>query len=335
MSPSPVAARRASSTPWGSWSSRNAPGIPTKRLPWVQGAAALPIDEGPTEIASDGSPVLSASMKGRLYGIPGWKRWSHPKRMRKLRQMAQDYGREPMMRFFVVHHVLKPAGVGDFRQYAKVAAALLKWVQENVYYTNEADEQLQSPWWTLRVRTGDCDDMAILLAAMAHSVRLPWRYVLSGRNKRGQFFRWHEGQPFPRGCVPGHIYLDLGWPPFTEGKKDAYGRELTQWAAAEPTMKGVPLGADIAVQMASGRGGGRLPELGGLAGPSAMVSGSGSGTYGAWGAAPAEMTDPEQLPLPQRVLNQLDAADLLADGIKAAITALVAGYILSEFRKKK
>ena len=312
------------------------------------------LSDGPQGLEESGAPDMASNVGGRVYGVKGWKSWSHHRRIAYLREMAEAYGRDPRMRWFVVHHVLLPAGVSDFRQYSQVAAALLKWVQDNVYYTNEADEQIQSPWWTLKVKTGDCDDNAVLLATMAHSVRLPWRFVLAGRGRRGMA-RWNEDHA-PTGKVrypalpkhgwdPTHIYLDLGWPPFTEGKaaKDGLGvvRPLTRWAAAEPTMKGVPLGFDVAEQMAAQeRAAMMLARMGVRAG--GRGGRSGLPELAGWGQAPAGWGQPGQAPgtalIPasafhRQVLSHLDGAKIVASIITTGISALFVRWLLKNWRR--
>ena len=146
------------------------------------------------------------------------------------------------------------------RAYEKQAGALLRFVQERVYYVNEPGERLQDPFYTLKVGYGDCDDMALLLAALAESMRLPWRLAISGSAPGGRprMVRWTEGEPYPSGVKWAHIYVRLGWPAF----------QPTTWVSAEPTIKGVPLGWDV-VDVHKKHGKVVLPELAGvnLAGP--------------------------------------------------------------------
>jgi len=97
----------------------------------------------------------------------------------------------------------------------------------------------------------NCDDLSMLLAALAESLRIPWRYVLSGRNDRGKTIRWVEGERIPR-AKWAHIYVALGDRPFTPKR----------WAFAEPTIRGVPLGWDV-VQATNASGRVVLPELAG------------------------------------------------------------------------
>jgi hypothetical protein len=175
-------------------------------------------------------------LDGTVIPINGWIWQSDRARVKRLRELAKRYGGDPHMRFFVVNTVLKPAGV-EQRDYPAQAAALLRWVQENIYYTNEPDEQVQSPWRTIKERTGDCDDSSVLLASMAESIRLPWKFALAGKNRQGKLVRWIEGNPCPWGVQYAHIYVVLGWPPFAP----------SVWASAEQTVRGAPLGYDVTV----------------------------------------------------------------------------------------
>ena len=213
-----------------------------KSISWIP-AHPLRLEEGPI-------------VEQKVYQHRGWAAWGDASKMRALREMAVQYGRDPRMRWFTVNTVLRPAGV-DFRDYERTAATMLAWVQREIYYTNEPGEQIQAPWWTIKYKTGDCDDMALLLAAMAESCRIPWKFSLGGRDRKGRPVRYIEGERPRYDVTYSHIYLYLGWPPFRP----------TKWAAAEPTLKGAPLGYDVVLQGTSGQGvGSKLPELGGVSG---------------------------------------------------------------------
>ncbi len=175
--------------------------------------------------------------KGKIWHVRGWHGWSDRKKIRKLRDLAEQYGNDPKMRWFVVQKVLM--GSAQPRDYPAQAQAILSYVQNEIFYVNEPGEQIQSPWATLREKNGDCDDMALLIASMATSIALPNRYVLGGRTRDGKAVRYAEGRRAPpRGVNFYHIYTDLGWPPF----------KPTTWMAAEPTVKGLPLGHDVVTQ---------------------------------------------------------------------------------------
>lgn len=189
----------------------------------------------------------------KTYNQKNWYRQSDGRKLKLLRKYAKEYGRDMRLRQFVINFVLTPAGATfPSRQWAQQQSAILKWIQTNVAYINEPGELLQGPWHTLKVKSGDCDDMALLGAAMAESIMLPWRFVLAGR-RAGRPTRWAEGTPKPYGTNFQHIYLDFGEP---AGKPRI-------WRAAEPTMN-VPLGFDVVKNAADG--GGRIDAGPGHAG---------------------------------------------------------------------
>ncbi len=198
----------------------------------------------------------------RTFEIPNWHRDSQTNRMAFLREVAENSGRDPRVAHLAVQ-ILKSSGVQP-RQYKEQAQALLKWVQTNIYYVNEPNERLQDPLYTVKVGYGDCDDMVLLLAALFHSIRLDFRFVLSGKNN-GKITRWIEGQREPRGRWT-HIYLMVGWPVFRP----------TTWAYCEPTIASAKLGWDI-VQAKAGSAP-MLPELGDL-GSTALVYNQATGQY--------------------------------------------------------
>jgi len=93
-------------------------------------------------------------------------------------------------------------------------ARLHRFVRDSVDYHREPVEQFQSPSLTLE-RGGDCDDLVLLLAALAWSLRYPWRIRAVGN---------------PRD--PHHYSLELGWPAADE----PHGNERTRWIHAEPSV---------------------------------------------------------------------------------------------------
>jgi len=186
------------------------------------------------------------------FHLPQWGGMNDPKRIAALRKIALEGGRDPRVATVAIN-VFREAGVQP-RDYAGQAAALLRFVQQRIYYANEPGERLQDPAYTLRVGYGDCDDMALLLAALCESVRLPWRFVISGR-RGNRVVRWMEGTPYTP-AKWAHIYLAIGDRPFQPRK----------WTFAEPTLKTVAFGWDV---VAASKGGTvALPEL---AGPNALA----------------------------------------------------------------
>ena len=189
----------------------------------------------------------------KTYHLPTWKSKDDAARIRALREIAMKGGRDPDIATLAVN-IVRDAGVQP-RNYKGQAAALLNWVQSQIYYINEPGERLQDPVYTLKVRYGDCDDMAILLASLYEACRLPWRYVLSGRTPKNKLVRWVEGTPKKR-AKWSHIYVIVGYPPYTPKK----------WFYAEPTLQRVPLGWDVVGAAKSNGGKVVLPELGSLTG---------------------------------------------------------------------
>lgn len=188
----------------------------------------------------------------KLWHLPTWGAAQEPQRMGVLRDIVRQYGRDPRVHD-LASEIIRRSGVPP-RDYKGQAAVLLKWIQnpQNVYYINEPGERLQSPTYTLRVKRGDCDDMAILLAAMLESVAIEWRFVLSGRDGRGKLVRWIEGQPRIPGGRWTHIYL-AALIPTGQGRK--------QLVFMEPTLP-KPLGWDV-IQASRAGGANILPELAG------------------------------------------------------------------------
>lgn len=202
--------------------------------------------------------LSAAAHNPEVLHIPNWDRLTDPQRVAILRRIAEEAGRDPRIAA-LASRILQQAGC-DQRQYDRQAAALLKWVQNNILYVNESGEILQDPLYTLKRRAGDCDDVGSLYGALCSSLGIPWKYVLSGTDRKGHRARWVEGTRLPHGVTFSHIYNLVGWPPFRP----------EVWAVAECTVKGSPLGYEPAM---TGR---LLPEMGG-------PQNAGGGTLGALG----------------------------------------------------
>ena len=271
---------------------------------------------------------------GKIWHVRGWHKWGDKKKVRHLRKLAQEYGGDPHMRWFTVQRVLRPYGV-EPRDYKRSAEAILHYVQHQIYYTNEPGEQIQSPWATIREQTGDCDDMALLACSMAESIRLNWRLVLSGTDRRGRPVRWADGTRFPRGARFSHIYYEIGFPPFAPPEK-------TTWLASEPTIRGLPLGYDAAVQGVPQhmRGG---HDLGGLGYGNALENAANAAVDEAKALEEARIARLEVY-RPLRVwrsdgilgvLGLLPWGSILTAVIEGTLTALVLEFILRRAIKKK
>ena len=182
----------------------------------------------------------------KVHHLVGWSGYGDPKRLEVIRSIAVQRGRDPRIATLAVN-IIRKAGILP-RDYKGQIGALLAWVQDskNVYYINEPGERLQDPLYTLKVRYGDCDDLAILLCSMFESCRLSWKLVISGRARGGgKKVRHIDGESVPHGVDWSHIYCIAGTPVFRP----------TKWFFCEPTMK-VPLGWDVVSGDASA-----LPEM--------------------------------------------------------------------------
>ena len=165
---------------------------------------------------------LKLNSGAKAYVLPEW-------------QISMRRGRDPRIARLAVSICRKFGARSRF--YHHQAAALLRWMQDpkNFYYVNEAGERIQDPIVTIAWKMGDCDDGVVLLCALFESIRLDWRFVLSGRNPDGTRARYIEGSgPPPEGVKWNHIYCMVGVPPFT----------VKKWYFCEVTMK-VPMGWDI------------------------------------------------------------------------------------------
>lgn len=95
--------------------------------------------------------------------------------------------------------IVKNLAQGD---YASEALALYYWTCQHIRYIRDIDnvEFLKEPRQVLETGTGDCDDIATLLAAMLMSIGNRCRFVLAG---------------FKAGGPPSHVYVEVytpgGW----------------------------------------------------------------------------------------------------------------------------
>ena len=266
------------------------------------------MDKGFPALLTYGTPVQPTEgppLAGKLFHLPQWNQWSDHQRVKFLRDCAESYGQDPRLRQFVIDNVLRHRASRDYQGQAKL---ILAWVQNNITYYNETKEQLQSPWYTIHKRSGDCDDQSILLGAMFESVKLPWRFVLSGRQgSSGKKLRWIEGTPEPRGVKWSHIYTAVGWPPF----------QPTQWAYAEGTVKGVPLGWDVV-----GASSALLPEMNG---PKRRAQ-FGNGMLAAGGSAVAAAVEEN---------GRINWRHIGVAVIAGVLTSVVAQLTLDEIRARR
>lgn len=189
------------------------------------------------------STVRLANPSAKMYHLNKWDNLSDVQKLEVISEIIKKEGRNPEIASLAVH-ILKSKNIVP-RDYRGQAAALLKWVQDNIYYVNEPGERLQSPLYTLKRGYGDCDDEVILLCSLFESIGLPWKLVLSG-NLNGKKVRHVQGDEPKSGVEYAHIYAAVGNQPF----------HPTNWFFAEPTIRNVPLGWDVVSSNSN-----ELPEL--------------------------------------------------------------------------
>lgn len=244
-------------------------------------------------------------MRGGVIEVKGWFRWSDRRKLTWMRDLVGRYAQDPAMNTFVAQTVFAGQGLAP-RSYAEQAGAILRWVQNpaNVYYVNERNEIIRTPWRTIADKTGDCDDMAVLMATFAEAVALPWRFVLAGKDGRGRPFRAHEHERFPWGVKFNHIYVEVGFPPFSRNP---------QWVSMEPTIQNAPLGYDVVRNgyRTDRHGAAQLPELAG------------------WGDAQplAPATTVERRSLIADLRGMFTLSELLTEGFKAMVVGAVASVM--------
>lgn len=127
-----------------------------------------------------------------------------------IKQGAKDICvRQTAIQIYRIYHISPKDYLGEI-------AALFDWVRKNIRYTRDIVkvELLHSARRILQLRSGDCDDMVILLGAMLEATGHPIRIVIVGSNPK-------------RKNLYTHIYLET----YYKGR----------WIALDPTMK-KPLG---------------------------------------------------------------------------------------------
>jgi len=134
-------------------------------------------------------PVPPDQWQPTLYHIADWHMRNDRRKLDWLKEFAGEHARNPEMRAWVIHEVLRDVPSMDHKGQA---AAILRWVQDNVKYINERDEQLQSPLYTLKVRFGDCLPEDTLLLTSEHKL-VPIAHVEAGMKIWGRD-RWSEVQ---------------------------------------------------------------------------------------------------------------------------------------------
>lgn len=139
--------------------------------------------------------------------------------MRRLVDQAQG---DPQFVRFAIDLV---RNVAAYDEYGEVKA-LFSWVQSNIRYTKDpvAKEKLYPPSELLKIRAGDCDDISMLLAALALSLGYPTHLVTVGVDpvQPNEFSHVYVEVEVPAGSGQW-VALDAARP------GSAFGREPEMW----------------------------------------------------------------------------------------------------------
>lgn len=95
-----------------------------------------------------------------------------------MRALVRHYKRDGHIRA-VAAHVVQAVPLKSWRSEAQ---ALFEYVRRTIRYTLDTNGQelIQTPDRLLDTRSGDCDDMAVLLASLLESIGHPTRFVAIG-----------------------------------------------------------------------------------------------------------------------------------------------------------
>jgi len=149
-----------------------------------------------------------ASLKGFKIPYPGMD-----KVVQIAKQWIENYRSEQFVRdkaLSITRGIIKNTRTGhaDMRNFDAIAKSIHNFIVKEIMYVRDQNgvERLQTPDATLRLKSGDCDDMVILGGALLESVGVPTRIKLIGQ-KAGSF---------------SHIYLEY--------------ESTNQWKSFDPTL---------------------------------------------------------------------------------------------------
>jgi len=122
-------------------------------------------------------------LQGKLFGWLGG-RPAITRTVLQLKSMLRQYRRNPIV-IETARRVMRAYNVPRENADAEVSA-LYRFLNRHIRYTHDPVdvELVQDPLVTLRMRTGDCDDIALLAASLAESIGIPTRFVLYSGNSR-------------------------------------------------------------------------------------------------------------------------------------------------------
>jgi transglutaminase-like putative cysteine protease len=101
---------------------------------------------------------------------------------------------------------------------------LFCFVRDRVRYVSDVlDTETISPaWYTLHVRSGDCDDKSILLASLLEAIGIQTRFIVTGYGEEREYAHVHVAA-----CLPDGAMIEL----------DATEPNGMGWSAPDPTVR--------------------------------------------------------------------------------------------------
>jgi transglutaminase-like putative cysteine protease len=134
---------------------------------------SMPFDAAP-DAAATGGPAGYVQHATLAY-VPSGRDGTRAvlKRMAQLVRQGKADGRI----YELARQIIAPVYQGR-RNFAPMARAVQAWVQQHIRVVDDPVdmEAIQEPWLTVQLQSGDCDDHAILVAALLESVGMRARF---------------------------------------------------------------------------------------------------------------------------------------------------------------
>ena len=135
--------------------------------------------------------------------------------LKLMSDLIKRYKKDPVIRELALRLVSKLPN----KKWLREISAIQRFVKNNIRYTRDIHgvETIQSPIQTLRLRAGDCDDHAILVAALLESIGHPTRikavgfmpgsycHVLTESKVAGKWVSVETTEPVKLGWLPKGI----------------------------------------------------------------------------------------------------------------------------------
>lgn len=165
-----------------------------------------------------GLGALPPPMQVAVHTIPGGDRGTKAT-LDKMREITIASLKDKKHGAFIRALAIRIASDCKTKEFKCEAKALFEWVRDNVKWIRDTRgfETLQYPYRTLSFGAGDCDDLSILLGALATSIGIPtkFRAIAANPMRKDQY---------------SHVYVIM----------DPMGQE--KWIPADPTVKTAAFG---------------------------------------------------------------------------------------------